>query len=414
MQDLKIGDFADLYQVSKDTVRYYVKMGLLRPQVVGTQMHFGEKDKLDMGTILRLKNMQLSITEIRSLLYLKRMSNFIEPATLNRCIELLENKAKELRQQRENLDASLELLQQEIRQLEERKKVAHTAASGVPLEAIALLRCPHCGKSFTIEGGEISRSFLMKGQLRCDCGCQMEIRNGILLTGNLYTGNHDTPDLERKLYHETGLQFSICAPRCPEFMLQELNKRDLHGKVIFEGNINGYFFIYNFLDNLPQDCLYIIADKYPEVLADYKSLMETLALDLKVLYIADAGEHLPLARESLDLVVALFGELEYSFYHKQCQLQNLKEQLKPGAELIGAYQSLPWGSQSRKNLMRKYPEGSSRMCSMKALEEEYRQNGYSLKTKLLGTVLETTKHHMYTEHVDGEPLEMYGYVGKKL
>lgn len=128
MQDLKIGDFADLYQVSKDTVRYYVKMGLLRPQVVGTQMHFGEKDKLDMGTILRLKNMQLSITEIRSLLYLKRMSNFIEPATLNRCIELLENKAKELRQQRENLDASLELLQQEIRQLEERKKVAHTAA----------------------------------------------------------------------------------------------------------------------------------------------------------------------------------------------------------------------------------------------------------------------------------------------
>ena len=108
------------------------------------------------------------------------------------------------------------------------------------------------------------------------------------------------------------------------------------------------------------------------------------------------------------------GELEYSFYHKQCQLQNLKEQLKPGAELIGAYQSLPWGSQSRKNLMRKYPEGSSRMCSMKALEEEYRQNGYSLKTKLLGTVLETTKHHMYTEHVDGEPLEMYGYVGKKL
>ena len=52
------------------------------------------------------------------------------------------------------------------------------------------------------------------------------------------------------------------------------------------------------------------------------------------------------------------------------------------------------------------------MCSMKALEEEYRQNGYSLKTKLLGTVLETTKHHMYTEHVDGEPLEMYGYVGK--
>ena len=299
MQDLKIGDFADLYQVSKDTVRYYVKMGLLRPQVVGTQMHFGEKDKLDMGTILRLKNMQLSITEIRSLLYLKRMSNFIEPATLNRCIELLENKAKELRQQRKSGRQPGTAPAGNPDRLEERKKVAHTAASGVPLEAIALLRCPHCGKSFAIEGGEISRSFLMKGQLRCDCGCQMEIRNGILLTGNLYTGNHDTPDLERKLYHETGLQFSICAPRCPEFMLQELNKRDLHGKVIFEGNINGYFFIYNFLDNLPQDCLYIIADKYPEVLADYKSLMETLAPDLKVLYIADAGEHLPLAGSPL-------------------------------------------------------------------------------------------------------------------
>ena len=50
------------------------------------------------------------------------------------------------------------------------------------------------------------------------------------------------------------------------FLLEKIGERDWSGKTILEGNINGFFFTYNFLKKLPKDCLYVIIDKYGEVL----------------------------------------------------------------------------------------------------------------------------------------------------
>lgn len=410
---MKISAFAKRYGVSKDTLRYYVKMGLLMPKTTGSQLDFEEKDGKELTRILKMKDMRLSLTEIQNILYLHRMSNFIEPSTLHYCIELLENKEKDLNREKRELEQSMELIHQTVNDLKSRSILIQKTQSGVPLEGLPLLRCPVCGGIFRIKDAVIEENAVQQGKLECSCGYEASIRNGIVITPERYTGSFDTPDMERKLYHETGPEYNACALKCPKFMLEKINQEEMKGKVCLEANINGFFFVYNFLSKLPHDCLYVIVDKYPEVLLQYKTLIDTLYQDLSILYIADAGEKLPLAPHSVDTYLSLFGENEYSFYHTHCQLQDISSILKPEAKIIGAYQSMAWRSKTRENLQQQYPEGNPAMCNLAAFQKSYRAAGFTMDAILLGTVTRTLKHHMYKAHVDGEPIEMYGFVAKR-
>lgn len=406
---MKIGQFAEQAGISIFTVRYYIKEGLLLPRHAGSQLNFSQKDREDMAYILRMKELHFSIGEIRSLLYLKRMTNQAEPSIINQCLTILKAKESQLEQEQKQLAWTIQTLKQEIQSVEARAQRVNQPVKGVPLRAIPLLHCPHCHKQLNITDAAITAGSIKTGILSCDCGYKAEIHNGIVATPNIYTGTHDTPDLELKLYHETGAEWDSNAPRCGEYMLDAIHKLDLQGKVIFEANINGFFFTFNFMEELPKNCSYIIVDKYESVLARYKVLMDSLYPGVEVLYIADAGEALPLADHCIDLYVALFGEMEYEYYHKQPELHDIARQLVPNARIIGAFQSLPKDSQSRKKLQVKYPEGSSRMVNIQYLKEDYAQCGYALTPTKLGVIYKTLKHHMYTEHVDGEPITLYGY-----
>ena len=76
---MKIGEFARKYGIPKDTIRYYIRLGLLLPHIVGSQLDFSPTDGQDLLHILQFKQMRMNLADIRSLLYLRRMSNVIEP-----------------------------------------------------------------------------------------------------------------------------------------------------------------------------------------------------------------------------------------------------------------------------------------------------------------------------------------------
>ena len=65
---IKIGDFANLFNVSIKTVRYYESMGLLIPKYVDiyTGYRYYDEDNIyTMQDIISLKNMGFSLEEIR-------------------------------------------------------------------------------------------------------------------------------------------------------------------------------------------------------------------------------------------------------------------------------------------------------------------------------------------------------------
>jgi len=64
---IKIGEFATCTGLSKDTIRYYEKMGLLCPEITNKHREYNE-DHIEMiSTLLKLKQCGFSLQEIKIL-----------------------------------------------------------------------------------------------------------------------------------------------------------------------------------------------------------------------------------------------------------------------------------------------------------------------------------------------------------
>lgn len=410
---MKIGEFARVCNVTKDTVRYYVNIGLLIPKMQGSQMSFEEREYADFNYIQKLKGMRFNIKEIRAFLYLRRMSNMIEPATIDECVKLLEDKRECLASEMITIENSIHLIEDEIESFKNKKNADKRDRTGVPISTVPLLVCPDCRQHLHIENAEINYKYIYEGTLSCPCGYHAIIENGIIRTENTYEGTHDRPDLRRRLYCEIGEGWEIYTQKCRDAIIEQIESQDWNGKVILEANINGFFFTYNNLHQLPKNSVYIIVDKYHEVLAMYKELFEQLYPGLDILYIADASEKFPLQDSCIDLFLSFYGEIEYSFYHKNVQLHDICHLMKPKGLIFGAFQSFAPEAKSRRLLIERYPEGHKRLANMTYLIEDYLKCGYKISAVETGKIMKTEDHHMYICHLDGEPLTIYYFVAEK-
>ena len=47
------------------------------------------------------------------------------------------------------------------------------------------------------------------------------------------------------------------------------------------------------------------------------------------------------------------------------------------------------------------------------MEEDYKKCGYRMSASKVGQIMKTEDHHMYTCHLDGEPLTIYYFEAEK-
>ena len=111
---MKIGELAKACGVSKDTIRYYVEKGLLIPFKKGAQMDFTDREYEDMQFIQKMKQMQFSIREMQAILTLRRMSNFIEPDTIQAYEDILNQKKTDLSEEITLLQQAYDTVDQEL------------------------------------------------------------------------------------------------------------------------------------------------------------------------------------------------------------------------------------------------------------------------------------------------------------
>ncbi|MFJ3389046.1 MULTISPECIES: MerR family transcriptional regulator [unclassified Lysinibacillus] len=64
---IKIGEFATCTDLSKDTIRYYEKMGLLHPEIKNTYREYNEEHIEIISAIRKLKQCGFSLQEIKML-----------------------------------------------------------------------------------------------------------------------------------------------------------------------------------------------------------------------------------------------------------------------------------------------------------------------------------------------------------
>lgn len=410
---MKIGEFAERFGVGRDTVRHYCKLGLLIPDTTGMQACFTERECRDMEQILRMKKRKFSLPEIRKYFDVLRVSNMTEPESVQDIVEMFTRKRDELETQARAMLETCAMLDRDMQELSSRLEAA-AAGSGVPLSALSLLTCPFCGQSLELENAFLNQSYIYQGKLCCRCGYQAEIEDGIVQTGNLYTGVWDAPDLHRGLYRDVSEDFVILMQRCTDYVLRILDHMEPRCRIVLESHINGYFFLYNNLRHLEPESTYIIVDKYPEMLRMYKRNIDRLGLRLNILYIADATMNWPLRHGVVDVLLDFMGGNEHSLYFKNAYIRDVKPFLRADAIVLGTALGFHWYAGSLKALRLKYPEGDGNGFCIENFAAPYHTEGYRVDQQSVGSMYKTYNRYSFSCHIDGEELVLSRFMARPI
>lgn len=128
---VKIGEFAERTGISKDTIRYYEKIGLLQPEMKNTHREYNNNDGILMETIIKLKQTGFSLLEIKMLIDWSKNTDPNKKLTQEeiqnvlQIKEIFQNKYAQMVQRENNIKQIKQVLQKadyKIEQLLERNK----------------------------------------------------------------------------------------------------------------------------------------------------------------------------------------------------------------------------------------------------------------------------------------------------
>ncbi|GAB6281042.1 MAG: hypothetical protein STSR0007_11910 [Thermovirga sp.] len=193
-------------------------------------------------------------------------------------------------------------------------------------------------------------------------------------------------------------------------MLERLNKCDTKGKLVLENFVNNYCFCYSNFEFMDKSSHYIVTDKYPEIVAVYKNLIEKLDLDLQVLYIAAGSHLLPLKNNCVDIYIDLDASNEYAIFHDGYAFDALARYFHKGTYAIGAFFSFRHGGLSDQELHRQYPETWEKSFDI-AYFRKYLQENWekTLDYDNVGYVTDSGEGESFSYHVGGEKLDLDTY-----
>jgi DNA-binding transcriptional MerR regulator len=405
---MRIGEVSKKYNIAKDTLYYYIKIGILVPGLEGEQYNFDENCIRDIKTIASLKNLDFSLSEIHAIISLMRYSNLKNPQDVQELIGIYENKYNQLVEKSKKTQSAMETLKKTEALLRDSlPKTIHQ--TGVPVSFLDLLICPKCSKRFTISNAEMDNKYIYSGILDCACGYHAAISKGILQTPNKNTSPYDYPAI---MYKDLPPDLVSLFQKSYNYMDHHLGKKDLKGKVVLETHIGAFFFLQLYLGNMDPNCRFIIVDKFPEILAIYKNIIESQNWNLDILYLADAGMDYPIIPDSIDIVIDYFSANEHNCFSQDYYLPKLQHLLKADHDVIGTYFSFD-GQASRKSLQNEYPECKSNNFVWKDYKQMLLSQGYVLTHEdYIGFTLDSGNNVGFSYHVAGDKLHLHSYEAK--
>lgn len=353
---MKMGSFSQSFSISQQTIRYYVNSGLLCPSVKNARYDFSKKDIEDMELLLRLKSYRFSLADIHRIMSLKRFSGFDDPTDLNNFIEILIAKKKELLEEKHQIEETISAVENEIARVSAHQCNVSKRRTGLPLSFLEYLACPKCTESLNWTGCCIENGQILSGTLECSCGFSASVQNGILIGSPGKISKYDWPDIERNSYRFMNPRMVSYMQNAYHWILERLALCVKDNSLVLEDFINDYCFCQANIKDMNSNAKYIITDKYPEIVALYKRLIDNLKLDRQILYIAAASESLPLKRGCVDVYIDFDSSNECSLFNNCYSTDVIAKYLKKDSHAVGAFFSFMHGSESLKNLHKIFPE----------------------------------------------------------
>ena len=408
---MKIGQVVKKYGISANSLYFYINNGLLVPPKKNNQYVFDDRTLGELQLILELKKMEMPLKTIHRILSLRRISGFCSREDRAEIRRIYAEHDKNLRLQEEKLVSARKKLWDRAYRFENEMENREEMRTGVPIRTLSLLRCPCCGGELMLDQVNMSQRYIFQGKLTCTCGYTAAIRDGVLETGLLNQNPRDHADPTRQLYRELPSDMLSIFEQSYRWVEQSIRVSEGRGRVWLESYVNAWFFFQNHLELLEEDDTLIVVDKFPETLQAYKSVIEWAGAPCDILYIAAAGDKLPLREKLVDCTMDFFSSNEHDFYEKGIYLPRLVPYLRDRAELFGVYFYLEGGERSLRNLREQYPESEPNCFNVRWFLEEMEKTFRILETEECGTVDDCGRTSGLRFHVGGEPLHLMAYHG---
>lgn len=331
---MKIGKFSKKHNITQDTIRHYIDMGLLVAEKEGCQYKFSEEDSRDIEKIFALKQLDFSLTEIQEILCFNRLEGDKSDAYRQFYLSLLERKQDQILKEQQKFNEINLQLKDRIKCLK-MDGISQKKSLGFPLAALGLLQCPDCEKTLDISGGTVEKNMILEAIIQCECGYIAIIENGIYI---------DEKAVRKKIMPTKKDFFESASPNYINFLYNGtttlIDYIQTHGndpKYMMElDNCTGRFLMH-YIDNLPESCTYILICHDKERLAKMKKNLELQYEHSNFIFFCCEIDKLPITNSSIDIIIDHGLSKRYTKSANKVLLDVVSPFIKPEGLLTGVY-----------------------------------------------------------------------------
>jgi len=337
---MKIGEFAKIFDVPVDTIRYYIDNGMLLPEKMHGQYRFDEKCIEDMNSIRELKKMKFTISEIKKLISLQRLTNLIEEENLQYYASFFNEKKEELTDDKKNIENAIKLIDGKLENIAKKRNKLSTHI-GIPLHFFSYLYCPECQKNLKLFKAVVDGNYIYNGELKCDCGYSAEISDGIIITQS--ARSDEAPIIEpgkdsvEDYLSYTDPLFISFIQKSFDWILKRIDFKSIKHKTILELGTGKGFVLSQIISRIDSSNAFIASDVNYNRLKRTKKTIERSGIDKPYIFIASNLSELPLKRNSVDIVLDIFGTTNHTFKNSYFPVTDVREYLKKEGLWYGTY-----------------------------------------------------------------------------
>ncbi|MDP5276543.1 MerR family transcriptional regulator [Chengkuizengella axinellae] len=342
---MKIGQFAKQNEISIDTVRHYMDLGLIAPEKKTGQYQFDEKCNKEMKDIIYLKDLGFTLQEIKTIFQYKRLGKLSALQNNQYYKKLFEEKFNEVEQKINEYQTIRGNLQTEISKLQASES-QNNKQMGIHLSVLSLLECKECHTSLNIVSGDIQHNQILDGELQCRCEEQYLIKDGILFTSDTIKQTNQLEEQTKVIddfsyflsdyIKETDEQFIDNVFKSIDWIHNRIDFEKLENKTLLHLGTGIGMALRQIYESVPQSCIYIAVDHDIKRHQLLKSILETYNIRKKVLFICSDFLNIPIKNNSVDYLMDT-GSSEYSLCNVKFLLPQIQHYVKQDSYLIGGY-----------------------------------------------------------------------------
>lgn len=328
---MKIGAFSKKYNLSIDTIRYYMDIGLLTPIKKGGHYHFGVHTEEQGQIISDLKEMGFKLSEIKEMLIYKIFSKLDHASEKDFKLEMMLKKHHEIKNELERLSVTSKKIEKELELL--KLSSLQVTQSGFPLEAMSIFQCSECQGNLSLDASQIISNEVFEGRLLCKCGFEIQIEEGVLSTSSSYSSEDVITHDDLMTYiNQTPAHYMLESNKALDWLVESYASKGHIEKIVLDVGTGIGLFVRGLLNVESEDGLLICNDIDKSTLLFLKKILQHHKKKMSIVYLACNLKHLPIKMKCIDILSAV-GTSTSVTTSKETLMSHVHKHMKDRSEL---------------------------------------------------------------------------------